>query len=455
MLNTDAQIKNRFQTHIQEKNLFRKEDLLILAVSGGVDSMVLTELCRLSGYNIVLAHCNFQLRGEESMRDQNFVKSYAELNQIPFYTVSFDTQDYIAVHKLSVQEGARQLRYQWFHELADELSNENGKTTYILTAHHADDQVETMMMNFFRGTGLKGLTGIPEKNGRILRPLLSFRKSELIDYATNQHISYIEDSSNLTSDYTRNLIRNEILPALEKVYPQVKENILDNADRFQSVLSLYEKTIKPVMAKIIHHRGDEIHLSIRSLFRYQNTSLIFEILHPYGFTEGQINEVIKLKDANTGSYVLSPKTKYRLIKERQKFILAPPQDETSEMLLWEQHLSLLTYAGGILKGTLSADQKLSDIHSSDIIQLDADKIDYPLILRKWKEGDYFYPLGLGKKKKVARFMIDLKFSKTDKEKLWILESQSRIIWLIGHRLDDRFKVTEHTQSILKIERRVS
>lgn len=389
------------------------------------------------------------------MRDQNFVKSYAEINQIPFYTVSFDTQDYIAVHKLSVQEGARQLRYQWFHELADELSNENGKTTYILTAHHADDQVETMIMNFFRGTGLKGLTGIPEKNGRIIRPLLSFRKSELIDYATNQHISYIEDSSNLTSDYTRNLIRNEILPALEKVYPQVKENILDNADRFQSVLSLYEKTLKPVMAKIIHHRGDEIHLSIRSLFRYQNTSLIFEILHPYGFTEGQINEVIKLKDANTGSYVLSPKTKYRLIKERQKFILAPPQDETSEMLLWEQHSSLLTYAGGILKGTLSADQKLSDIHSSDIIQLDADKIDYPLILRKWKEGDYFYPLGLGKKKKVARFMIDLKFSKTDKEKLWILESQSRIIWLIGHRLDDRFKVTEHTQSILKIERRVS
>jgi len=448
-------LNNRFETHINQKNLFRKEDLLIIAVSGGVDSMVLTELCRQIGYNIVLAHCNFQLRGEESMRDQQFVKSYAENNQIPFYTVSFDTQGYITDNKLSVQEGARQLRYQWLHELAERLANEKSLSTYIMTAHHADDQVETVMMNFFRGTGLKGLTGIPEKNGRILRPLLSFRKSELIDYATNQQIGHIEDSSNLTSDYTRNLIRNEILLKLGKVYPQVKENILDNVNRFQSVFALYNKVLKPLLKRIIHPQGNEWHISIRELFRHNNTSLIYEIIHPFGFTEAQIGEVIKLKDAVVGSYIIAPVTGYRLIKDRHKFILAEPKRDNAALIVWDHDQPNISYPDGVLLVSSSSPEKLQTQAVSDIIQVDAGCVAYPLILRKWKEGDYFYPLGLGKKKKVARFMIDQKFSKTEKEKLWVLESQSRIIWLIGHRLDDRFKVSEHTRSVLKIERRIS
>jgi len=448
-------LNNRFETHIKQKNLFCKEDLLIIAVSGGADSMVLTELCRQAGYSIVLAHCNFKLRGEESMRDQQFVKSYAENNHIPFYTVSFDTQGYMYEKKVSVQEGARQLRYQWLNELAERLDIEQGLPAYILTAHHADDQIETVMMNFFRGTGLKGLTGIPEKNQRIIRPLLLFRKSDLLEYAQKNNIGFVEDSSNLKNEYTRNIFRNEVLPHLAKIYPQVNENVLANIDRFQSVLSLYKKAIDPIIKKIVHHKGTEIHLPIRELFRYHNTSLIYEILHPYGFTEGQISEVVKLKNATTGSSITSPITHYRLIKERQKFILAPPQNERSEIILWEENTHDITYPGGELCSILYSDLTLADIHSQNIIQLDATQVEYPLVLRKWKEGDYFYPLGLGKKKKVARFMIDQKFSKTDKEKLWILESRSRIIWLVGHRMDDRFKISEKTKRVLKIENRVA
>ena len=445
----------KLEHHVNSKALFKKENHLLIALSGGADSMVLAHMCHALNYSITLAHCNFQLRGEESERDQQFVEKYAQQIGLPLEVKVFDTNEYIEKNKLSVQEGARQLRYQWLNELAEKISDEKKLLTYILTAHHADDQAETVMMNFFRGTGLKGLTGIPEKNGRVIRPLLTFRKADLLDYAMNHDIQFVEDSSNLTSDYTRNLLRNEILPTLENVYPKIKENLLDNANRFRSVLALYEKALKPLLNRIVHQKGNEWHISIRELFRHNNTSLIYEIIHPYGFTEAQIGEVIKLKDAAVGSYIMAPDTRYRLIKDRLKFILAKPQEASSELIVLEHDQPKISYPDGVLLVSPSRVDKLQTQAISDAIQVDAGCVVYPLILRKWKEGDYFYPLGLGKKKKVARFMIDKKFSKTEKEKLWVLESQSRIIWLIGHRLDDRFKVTERTKSILKIERRVS
>jgi tRNA(Ile)-lysidine synthase len=445
----------KLEHHVNSNALFKKENHLLIALSGGVDSMVLAHMCHALNYSITLAHCNFQLRGEESKGDQQFVEKYAQQIGLPLEVKVFETNAYIEKNKLSVQEGARQLRYDWLNELAEKISDEKKLPTYILTAHHADDQAETVMMNFFRGTGLKGLTGIPEKNGRVIRPLLIFRKADLSEYATNHHIQFVEDSSNLTSDYTRNLLRNEILPALENVYPKVKENILNNANRFRSVLALYEKAIKPLLSRIVHQKGNEWHIAIRELFRHNNTSLIYEILHPYGFTEAQIGEVIKLKDAAVGSYIMAPDTRYRLIKDRLKFILAKPQEESAEIIIWEKDQPMVDYPEGILAVSSSSSENLLTSSASAIIQVDAHCLEYPLILRKWKEGDYFYPLGLGKKKKVARFMIDQKFSKTDKEKLWILESQSRIIWLVGYRLDDRFKVTDRTKSVLKIERRVS
>jgi tRNA(Ile)-lysidine synthase len=454
MLNTDAEIKNRFQTLIQEKNLFHKEDLLIIAVSGGVDSVVLAHLCHQLNYNIIITHCNFQLRGSESQRDQEFVEQLAQQIGVRCEVKIFDTETYIQENKLSVQEGARELRYQWFHGLADQYEKETKGKVYILTAHHADDQIETLMMHFFRGTGLKGLTGIPEKNGRIVRPLLPFFKTELLEYAKAVQLSFVEDSSNRSSDYTRNFFRNEVLPLIEKVYPAVRENLLDNICRFQSVNDLYEFATKPILKKIAEKRGEELYISIGSLFRFNNDTLIYDLLSPYGFTESQMAEVIKLKDSESGGYIVAPQTNNRLIKYRNHFIVAPPQNNDTLIYNWDKKDNEIEYIGGKLIAQ-SFTHKPEMNTNADIALLDAKEISYPLIIRRWKEGDYFYPLGMRKKKKIARFMIDQKFSKTQKENTWVLESASRIVWVIGHRIDDRFKITDKTKEVLQIERRMA
>jgi tRNA(Ile)-lysidine synthase len=447
-------LQQRFDKHVSQNALFDKNSLLVIAVSGGLDSMVLSELCRQADYNIILAHCNFKLRGEESLRDQQFVNEYAKKNNIPFYTVSFDTLDYIALNKLSVQEGARLLRYKWLNELADRLSNEKRLSTYVLTAHHADDQIETLMMHFFRGTGLNGLTGIPEKNGKILRPLLGFTKKELLAYSEANNIPFVVDSSNLTSDYTRNLFRNEIIPEIEKVYPSIKENLLDNIQRFKETESLYRKLLAPLLKKILLQKGNEYHVSIQSLFKTKNNTLVYEIIHPFGFTEGQIEEVIKLASANSGSYIEAPQTKYRIIKHRNHFVVAPPLQNYSGMVLIEGNQDTVDYPAGELKLEVHSEMPFLTSTDQNIALMDAASIRFPLVLRKWKEGDYFYPLGMRKKKKIARFLIDLKLSKTDKEKIWVIESDQRIIWVIGQRIDDRFKITNTTSKILKIKNRI-
>jgi tRNA(Ile)-lysidine synthase len=443
-----------FKAHIEQHLFFKVDDLLILAVSGGVDSMVLASLCHTCGYRFVLAHCNFQLRGEESTRDQLFVEQYAKASGLSLYVKTFDTKAYKTENKLSTQEAARNLRYTWLKNLAEQLENAHNAKTYILTAHHADDQTETLMMNFFRGTGLNGLTGIPEKNERILRPLLTFTKKSILEFANQHRIESVEDSSNQSSDYTRNFFRNDIIPLIEKVYPAVRQNLAENITRFQETNLLYQIAIKPILKKIIHEKGNEYHISIKALFKYNNAALIYELIHPFGFTEGQIDSVKKLKHAKSGSYLVAPNTFFRCIKNRDHFVIAPPLQITSEIITIQAGEKSVKYSAGMItmEEQLYSGTPLSS--SSGIAMLDAKNIRYPLILRKWKEGDYFYPLGMSKKKKIARFLIDQKLSATEKENIWILESDSRIIWLVGYRIDDRFKVCKSTEKILKIERRV-
>jgi tRNA(Ile)-lysidine synthase len=444
----------QFKAHIASHCLFGREDLLILAVSGGSDSMVLTDLCKRSGFDFVLAHCNFQLRGEESLRDQQFVKEYAERNNIPFYTVSFDTLEYISINKLSIQEGARQIRYKWLNELADKLANEKRQQTYILTAHHADDQIETLMMHFFRGTGLKGLTGIPEKNGRVIRSLLGFTKKELLAYLEENNIQFVEDKSNLTSDYTRNFFRNEIIPAIEKVYPSVKENLLDNIQRFKSTDSLYRKILAPLLYKIVKQKGNEKLISIQTLLNYNSDTLIYELIHPYGFSERQIEELKKLSNAISGSFIEAANTHYRIIKHRNHFVIAPPASKDAGIILIEETDKNVFYESGMMQLEMKEDKPSVISTDINIALLDTKNIRFPLLLRKWKEGDYFYPLGMRKKKKIARFLIDQKLSKTEKEKVCVLESDNRIIWVVGHRIDDRFKITSSTKNTLIIKNRM-
>lgn len=436
---------NRFTEYIKQAHLFSSKDKLLLAVSGGVDSVVLCELCKQAGYDFMMAHCNFQLRGEESERDEQFVNELSKKYNVNLFVKKFDTEKYAADCKMSIQEAARKLRYEWFAALAGSQLSAN-----LLTAHHADDNIETLLMNFFRGTGLHGLTGIPEKAGMLRRPLLHFSKEELIAFAKEHGLPFVEDSSNASSKYTRNFFRNEIIPAITKVYPQVKNNLQDNIHRFRGIGNLYQFTVGELKKKICRVKGKEVHIPVKQLMEYNSRALIYEIIKDFGFAEKQVDEVLKLADSNSGKYIISPDKHFHIIKHRHWFIISPALTMEAGNIVIEKNCKEVQFPMGAMqiKYLPAADCKLPATNL--IARLDAKHITFPLLLRKWKTGDYFYPLGMRKKKKVARFLIDLKLSKTEKEKRWVLESGQHIIWVVGHRIDERFKITGNTKEVLQL-----
>jgi tRNA(Ile)-lysidine synthase len=439
------QLVEQFEKNLNGLSLFSKSDRLLIAISGGLDSMVLAKLAMLAGYQIKLAHCNFKLRGEESERDEKFVREFASTNKLELFVNSFDTAAYADAEKLSIQEAARKLRYDWFNKLIGE-----GKADYILTAHHADDNVETVAMNFFRGTGLHGLTGIPAKNGLVRRPLLSIFKEELLAFAETKGLKFIEDSSNESEKYTRNFFRLTILPLIEKVYPAAKENLLANISRFSAVEALHSELVSDKLKNIIVFKGEDQQIPMLHLQRNINNSLLYEWVSPYGFTEAQLSEIHKLYSADSGKFIVSASGEYRLLKHRNWMILGkvagvattsvPIEKDQFEVDFSLGKLSLTSLTKAVDFKTLSASEA----------QIDAGKLEFPLMFRPWRLGDYFYPLGLAKKKKLSRFFIDNKLSLAQKEKIWVLESNGKIVWIVGQRIDDRFKLTPKTKSILKL-----
>lgn len=454
----------RFQKNIKEQYLFNTKDKLLLAVSGGIDSVVLCELCKQAGFDFIIAHCNFQLRGEESERDEKFVRALGKKYAVEVLVRKFDTEKYTAERKLSVQEAARELRYDWFSTLINNkqyvINNEKlsfEETNYqlpianwLLTAHHADDNAETVLMNFFRGTGLHGLTGMPVKAGNIRRPLLEFLKEELISFAKENKLEFVEDSSNQSIKYTRNFFRHEIIPAISKVYPQVKENLQDNIHRFKEIEQLYKFSTGELKKKLCKQKGNEVHIPVKQLMGFNNRALIYEIVSEYGFSEKQVDEVIKLAESDSGKYIQSPPDSFRIIRHRHWFIISPVLSEQSENIIIEEGVNNLQFAVGSLQLSLHSVGNWQLPIANSIACIDAEEITFPLLLRKWKQGDYFYPLGMKKKKKLSRFFIDQKLSKTDKEKVWVIEMDKKVVWVVGHRIDERFKVTEKTKQVLKI-----
>jgi tRNA(Ile)-lysidine synthase len=460
-------ILESFKEHITRQRLFSPKDKLLLAVSGGVDSVVLCELCKQSGYDYVIAHCNFQLRGEESERDEQFVKGLGKKYSVEVLVRKFDTENYAAEKKLSIQEAARDLRYGWFSEIvsgewsmvnrleAEDSTHHSPLTTHLLTAHHADDNAETVLMNFCRGTGLHGLTGIPVSAGYIRRPLLSFSKDELVQFAKENNLDFVEDSSNQSSKYTRNLFRHEIIPAISQVYPQVKKNLQDNIYRFKEIEKLYKLSVGEIKKKLCKQKGIEVHIPVKQLMAFNNRALIYEIITDYGFAEKQVEEVMKLAESESGRYIQSPANDFRIIRHRHWFIISPVQSEQSENIIIEETMNNMQFAMGNLHISRISVADCQLPIANYIACLDVREIKFPLLLRKWKTGDYFYPLGMSKKKKLSRFLIDQKLSKTDKEKVWVLEMNKKIIWVVGHRIDDRLKITASTKQLLKIRFSVS
>jgi tRNA(Ile)-lysidine synthase len=464
----------RYREFIKKQNLFSPKDKLLLAVSGGIDSVVLSELCKQAGYNFTIVHCNFQLRGEESNRDEEFVRNLGEKYKTEVKVKKFDTEKFAEENKISIQEAARDLRYKWFFDLwQNEAFGNNinaiekdsvpgwhtsASRSLVLTAHHADDNIETILMNFFRGTGLHGLTGIPISGpsavlAYIKRPLLPFSKKELIEFANENKLEFVEDSSNLSSKYTRNLFRNEIIPAISKVYPQVNENLNDNINRFKEIEKLYKLAVGDIKKRLVKGKGNEWHIPVKQLMDYNNRALIYDIIADFAFNEKQIDEVIKLAESGSGKYIDSPTSNYRIIRHRHWFIISPINSADSRMIIIEEKDKTVLFEEGVIEIERLQTSNFKPQTSNNIACLDAKEINFPLILRKWKTGDYFYPLGMKKKKKLSRFFIDQKLAKTEKEKTWVIEMDKKIIWVVGKRIDERFKVTEQTKNIINISYR--
>ncbi len=434
-----------FIDYINKHQLFQKKDSLLLAVSGGADSSVLCELCSKAGFNFAIAHGNFQLRREESDDDENFVKSLSLKYNVPFFVEKFDTKQYAEINRLSTQEAARKLRYNYFEKI---LTDHHYK--FILTAHHADDNVETVMMNFFKGTGIKGLRGILPKQHNIIRPLLFATRNDIEQFAEENNIAFVTDSSNKKSDYTRNFLRNEIIPSLQKVYPQLSKNISNNINRYADIEYLYNEKVAELKKSLITVKGNEVLIPALKLLKSKPLhSVIFEIIQAYGFSAAQVNEVQKLLIAESGKYVSS--ATHIILKNRKWLIISEKEKQAqTQHILIQSKAEKIEFDNKIF--TISAVKTVEKTFTNNPLEVlvNADNIEFPLLLRKWAPGDYFYPLGMDKKKKISRFFIDQKLSLIEKNNSWVLESDKKIIWVLGLRIDNRFKIIEDTKCILKL-----
>ena len=460
----------KFTKKIKKENLFQKNDRLLLAVSGGVDSVVLCELCKQAGFKFEIVHCNFQLRGEESERDEAFVKSLSEKYKAEVFIKKFDTKQYAEEKKISIQVAARELRYEWFEKLIaltidtrqtttsgfSKTSHIVHCTSYILTAHHANDNIETALMNFFKGTGIKGLHGILPKQKRIIRPLLFAKKEEILLFAKENNLSFVEDSSNITDKYTRNYFRNQLIPSIQKVFPEVEDNLLHNIERLKDAEILYRQAIQLHKKKLLEYKGNEIHIPVLKLLKAEPLkTIIYEIIKEVGFTAHQTDEVLHLLKSESGKYVSS--STHKIIKDRKWIIITSDNTIVSSNILIDKIDKKIAFENGQLDIKELERDRASILAENSIAMLDAKDIVFPLLLRKWKQGDYFYPLGMQSlsagrrgKKKLSRFFIDQKLSLVEKEKIWIIESDKKILWVVGKRIDDRFKITNSTKTILQI-----
>ena len=432
---------SEFQEHLATTFPYIKEKRLLLAVSGGIDSMVMAELFRLSGYGVSIAHCNFGLRGQESDGDEEFVRQYAKENGIKLFSSRFDTASFAADNKLSIQVAARQLRYIWFHQLLEE-----NNLDYVLTAHHLDDNLETFLINFTRGTGLDGLTGIPLQNDKVIRPLLPFTRDDIETYAKVNNMNWREDSSNASGKYLRNKLRHDVVPMLKELNPSFSESFRNTISNLQQAESLVHDAAILMYQQVVAEKEGQKHINLAQLLRLPNyKAYLYQWLKPFGFTAW--DDIYALVEAQPGKQVHAPG--YRLLKDRGTLVLEGLKPEDRTVYEIAEGTSVVDLPIPI---TLEIIYTFSNIVTKNAVFVNNNLIKFPLFVRKWQEGDYFYPLGMnGQKKKVSKYFKDEKMSLSEKENTWLLCSGNDIIWIIGRRADERFKVNHATDTILKIE----
>jgi tRNA(Ile)-lysidine synthase len=429
----------KFQNHVQDRFPFLQAKKLLIAVSGGIDSMVLCDLLLRSSQDFAIAHCNFNLRGVESDGDEQFVKSYAAQKEIPFFSMRFDTEAFANDQKLSVQVAARELRYAWFAELLNVH-----KFDFVLTAHHADDNFETFLINISRGTGLAGLVGIPAENGKIIRPLLNFSRKEIESYAIENDVKWCEDSSNSSNKYLRNQLRHGVVPILKNINPNFIESFAETLSHLQQSQSLVEDAAKLVYKQVAVELENKVLFKISELKRLPNyRAYLYQWLNDFGFTAWE--DIYDLVDAQSGKQVFA--ADFVLLKDREVLELLRKEIPDNQVYTIDKDTKEVNFP-----------LNLSFCRVTDVSQANAhcifvaeEKLAWPLTVRKWRDGDWFYPIGMTGKKKVSKFFKDEKFSLADKADAWLLCSGDAVVWIIGKRMDDRFKITDTTKHILQIK----
>lgn len=439
-----------FLKAMKTEGLTPQKQRLLIAVSGGLDSSVLAELAWRTGFDFGIAHANFGLRGEDSRADEAFVKEMAAHYKKPFFRESFSPKEVGTEKGISLQVAARDLRYDWFRGL---MEQQDDRFDILVTAHHLDDNIETSMMHFFRGTGIAGLRGMLPRQGNIVRPLLNFSKAELKDFALTNGLSWREDISNQGDAYTRNYFRNRLIPSLREVFPSVEHNLAANINRFRETEIIFRQAMEKQLGKLLKPAGAEIHIPVLLLKKtVPLDTYLHAILERFGFPVTQLPDMRQLLDAESGKYIAGPA--HRIIRNRSWLIVAPLEQPDPGIILVETGNTEVLFPEGKLLFGLTASAPASPDPDKMLAWLDAAEINFPLILRRAKAGDYFYPLGMTKKKKIARFLVDQKLSRSAKEKVWVLEMDRKILWVTGQRIDNRFRLTPKTASVLKVELRV-
>ncbi|WP_163707044.1 tRNA lysidine(34) synthetase TilS [Mangrovibacterium lignilyticum] len=433
-----------FQTYIRDEKLFAKTDKLVLAVSGGADSMVLLKLFQQCDYEFCVAHCNFKLRGAESDGEEVFIRDYCGEHGIELFVKQFDTREYAQLEGISIEMAARDLRYTWFEELRQQLQSD-----YLVTAHHRDDLIETMLINLSRGTGIRGLSGIQVKNGTVIRPFLFASREEILAYAEINKLPYKHDSSNDELIYQRNIIRHQIIPLFESINPAFRKNAAKTAAILKETAVVYQQRLDEISVEVKSAGKDLIRLNIEKLKALQpKRTLLFELLHGYGFNSEQVQEIADALDAEAGKSFFS-KT-HRLVKDREELQITELTDSTSQRYYIEEDCETISEPISLQLETIDKSPAFRFSTNPMVADFDLAKLQFPLILKKWELGEYFVPLGMNNLKKLSDFFIDQKLSIPEKESTWILYSGKNVVWVIGHRIDDRFKITKETQQVLHI-----
>jgi len=439
---------NAFKKFIASENLFFSGDEILLGVSGGIDSVAMAELFDLAGYRYGIAHCNFKLRDEDSDRDEQFVKALAQQKGVEFFTKHFDTQTYADDKGLSIQMAARELRYDWFNDL---ITRNDYK--YIATAHHKDDQVETFLINLIRGTGIAGLHGILAKYNRIIHPMMFTGRSDIERFVKEANLSYRTDISNLSTRYIRNKSRHQVLPVFQEINPEYRNSVGNTIERLREAETIFKETILKRWEEIKIQKEDKIYIPIEILHDLVPLhTYLFEFISPFGFNTDSVEQIINALSSQPGKLFYSPS--HILVKDRDYLIIVE-----KELFDQKTDISVLIDKSAIEINNpikLRFEKKKKDagfqmpIHP-EIASLDFDKLKFPLNIRRWEQGDLFYPLGMTGKKKVSDYFIDQKFSLDQKNSVWLLVSGKDIVWIIGHRIDHRFRIGENTTTIYQIK----